>query len=66
VGFGGINHASIFHASIFRARGRAYRADPVVQEALRASRSDQLAVRTLAPGETVDLICADGATFRGP
>lgn len=39
---------------IMRERARAFRADPEVAEAMRASRVDQLAVPTLAPGETLD------------
>ncbi|MGI8333201.1 xylose isomerase [Actinomadura scrupuli] len=39
---------------ILRERARAFRADPEVQEALVASRVDQLAVPTLAPGESYD------------
>ena len=38
---------------ILRSRVRAFRADPEVQEALTASRVDQLAVPTLAPGESL-------------
>ena len=38
---------------ILRERSRAFRADPEVREALRASRLDQLALPTLAPGETL-------------
>ena len=37
---------------ILREKVRAFRADPQVQEALRAARVDQLATPTLAPGET--------------
>ncbi|MEO3799850.1 xylose isomerase [Nonomuraea sp. B1E8] len=37
---------------ILKEKSRAYRADPEVQEALRASRVDELAQPTLAPGET--------------
>jgi xylose isomerase len=37
---------------ILREKVRAFRADPQVQEALRAARVDQLAAPTLAPGET--------------
>ncbi|MDQ3592024.1 MAG: xylose isomerase [Actinomycetota bacterium] len=36
-----------------RAKARAFRADPEVQEALAASRVGQLATATLAPGETL-------------
>ncbi|MET7332718.1 xylose isomerase [Nonomuraea sp. NPDC005650] len=37
---------------ILKEKSRAFRADPEVQEALRASRVDELAQPTLAPGET--------------
>jgi xylose isomerase len=37
---------------ILRAKVRAFRADPEVAEALRASGADQLREPTLAPGET--------------
>ena len=36
---------------ILRSRARAFRSDPEVQEALRASRVDRLAEPTLAEGE---------------
>jgi xylose isomerase len=39
---------------ILRERARAFRADPEVQEALAASRVDQLAVPTLAAGESYE------------
>jgi xylose isomerase len=38
---------------LLKERARAFRADPRVAEALAASRVDQLAVPTLAPGETL-------------
>ncbi|MCW2859123.1 MAG: xylose isomerase, partial [Actinoallomurus sp.] len=44
---------------ILKERARAFRADPEVQEALTASRVDQLAVPTLAPGETYDALADD-------
>ncbi|WP_113703469.1 xylose isomerase [Nonomuraea lactucae] len=44
---------------ILREKARAFRADPEVQEALRASRVDELAVPTLAPGETLAGLAAD-------
>ncbi len=55
---------------ILKAKSKAYRADPEVQEALRASRTDQLAVPTLAPGETYanladDDFDLDAAAARG-
>ena len=37
---------------ILREKVRAFRADPQVQQALRAARVDELAVPTLAPGQT--------------
>ncbi|MDR1807603.1 MAG: xylose isomerase [Propionibacteriaceae bacterium] len=37
---------------LLKERALAFRADPVVQEAMRASKLDELAVPTLAPGET--------------
>ncbi len=44
-------------------RARAYRADPEVQAALEAARVPELAVPTLAPGETVADLLADTAAF---
>ncbi|MEU8247376.1 xylose isomerase [Nonomuraea sp. NPDC048916] len=44
---------------ILREKARAFRADPEVREALRASRVDQLAVPTLAEGETLADLAAD-------
>ncbi|GAA2081491.1 xylose isomerase [Actinomadura alba] len=44
---------------IFKERALAFRADPEVQEALRASRVDELAVPTLAPGETYESLAGD-------
>lgn len=38
---------------ILQAKVRAFRADPEVQEALVAARVDELAVPTMAPGETI-------------
>nr|PZN47901.1 MAG: xylose isomerase [Actinomycetota bacterium] len=37
---------------ILKEKAKKFRADPEVQEALRAARADQLAVPTLAPGES--------------
>ncbi|MCQ4081725.1 xylose isomerase [Streptomyces sp. RB6PN25] len=48
---------------ILREKARAFRADPEVQEALRASRLDQLAAPTLAPGETPAALRADRDAF---
>jgi xylose isomerase len=55
---------------ILKERARAFRADPEVQEALAASRVDQLAVPTLEPGETFDALRSeefdlDAAAARG-
>jgi xylose isomerase len=44
---------------ILREKARAYRADPEVQEALRASRCHELAEPTLAPGETYRDLAGD-------
>jgi xylose isomerase len=44
---------------ILKERALAFRADPEVQEALRASRVDDLAVPTLAPGETLESLAGD-------
>jgi xylose isomerase len=41
---------------ILQAKVRAFRADPDVQEALRAARVDQLALATLADDETLDAV----------
>ena len=38
---------------ILREKSRAFRADPEVQQALKDARVDQLAVSTMAAGETV-------------
>jgi xylose isomerase len=48
---------------ILRERTAAFRADPAVQEALRASRLDQLAQPTLKPGETPAQLLADASAF---
>jgi xylose isomerase len=48
---------------ILRERAAAFRADPAVQEALRASRLDQLAQPTLKPGETPAQLLADASAF---
>jgi xylose isomerase len=44
---------------ILQAKARAFRADPEVQEALRAARLDQLAQPTLAAGESIDTLRAE-------
>ncbi|GEB52255.1 MULTISPECIES: xylose isomerase [Streptomyces] len=46
-----------------RERARAFRADPEVQEALRAARVDELARPTLEPGETPAALRADRSAF---
>jgi xylose isomerase len=55
---------------IFKERAAAFRADPEVAEALKASRVDELSVPTLAPGESLDdlrneAFDADVAAARG-
>ncbi|MDI5961793.1 xylose isomerase [Streptantibioticus silvisoli] len=44
---------------ILRDRAAAFRGDPRVAEALRAARLDQLAVPTLAPGESLEALLAE-------
>jgi xylose isomerase len=44
---------------ILKQRAEAFRADPEVREALRASRADELAVPTLAPGESHESLAGD-------
>jgi xylose isomerase len=48
---------------ILRERAAAFRADPAVREALKASRLDQLAQSTLAPGEKLADLLADRGAF---
>ena len=48
---------------ILRERAAAFRADPAVQEALRAARLDQLAQATLASGEKLADLLADRSAF---
>ncbi|MFD5316683.1 xylose isomerase [Streptomyces sp. NPDC127098] len=48
---------------ILRERAAAFRADPAVQEALRAARLDELAMPTLEPGETAATLLADRSAF---
>ena len=48
---------------ILRERAAAFRADPAVQEALKAARLDQLALTTLAPGEKLADLLADRSAF---
>jgi xylose isomerase len=44
---------------ILKQRAAAFRADPEVQEALKAARVDELAVPTMADGETVAALRAE-------
>jgi len=48
---------------ILKQKAAAFRADPEVQAALRASRLDQLAQSTLAEGETITDLLADRSAF---
>lgn len=48
---------------ILRERAAAFRSDPAVAEALRASRLDELSRPTLAPGETPAVLLADRSAF---
>ena len=48
---------------LLRQRAAAFRADPEVQAALRASRVDQLAIPTLAEGESYADLLADRSAF---
>jgi xylose isomerase len=48
---------------ILKQKAAAFRADPEVQAALRASRLDQLAQSTLAEGETIADLLADRSAF---
>jgi xylose isomerase len=44
---------------ILKERAKAFRADPEVQEAMRAARVDQLAVPTLEPGESHESVAGE-------
>ena len=44
---------------ILKERAAAFRADPEVQEALKAARVDQLGVPTMSDGETIDALRAE-------
>ena len=44
---------------ILKERAKAFRADPEVQEALRAARTDQLAIPTLEPGESYESVAGE-------
>jgi xylose isomerase len=48
---------------MLRDRARAFRADPEVQEALRAARVDELSSPTLADGETYQQLLADPSAY---
>jgi xylose isomerase len=48
---------------ILKDRSAAFRADPEVQKALKASRLDQLALTTLGTGETLTDLLADRTAF---
>ncbi|WP_203137844.1 xylose isomerase [Microbacterium sp. JZ31] len=48
---------------LLKERAQAFRADPEVQEALKAARVDELAVPTLNEGETVADLVADRSAF---
>jgi len=48
---------------LLKERAAAFRADPEVQEALAASRVDELATTTLAEGETYDDLLADRGSY---
>ena len=48
---------------LLKERAKAFRADPEVQEALSAARVPELAVPTLAAGESYDDLLADRASF---
>ncbi|MFO7243821.1 MAG: TIM barrel protein, partial [Actinomycetes bacterium] len=48
---------------ILKERAAAFRADPEVQEAIKASKQDQLAQSTLAEGETYADLLADRSAF---
>jgi xylose isomerase len=48
---------------LLKERAAAFRADPEVQAALEAARVPELAVPTLAPGETYDDLLADRSAF---
>ncbi len=44
---------------ILKERAKAFRADPEVQEAMRAARTDQLAIPTLEPGESYESVAGE-------
>ncbi len=55
--------ANIRTYSLLKERAAAFRADPEVQEALRAARAPELAVPTLAEGESHEDLLADRSAF---
>ena len=55
--------ANIANYLMLKERAAAFRADPEVQEALKAARVPELATPTLAEGETYDDLLADRASF---
>ncbi|MEP6841954.1 MAG: xylose isomerase, partial [Pseudolysinimonas sp.] len=55
--------ANIANYLMLKERAAAFRADPEVQEALAASRVDELATPTLAEGESYDDLLADRSAF---
>jgi len=55
--------ANIANYLMLKERAAAFRADPEVQEALKASRVPELSTPTLAKGETYDDLLADRASF---
>jgi len=48
---------------LLRERAAEFRADPEVQEALRASRVDELGKPTLADGESIEALLADRSAY---
>lgn len=48
---------------LLKERAKAFRADPVVQQALKAARVDELQRETLAPGETCQQFLADTSAY---
>ncbi|MES1212292.1 MAG: xylose isomerase, partial [Leifsonia sp.] len=55
--------ANIANYLMLKERAAAFRADPEVQEALKAARVDGLATPTLGKGETYDDLIADRSAF---
>jgi xylose isomerase len=55
--------ANIANYLMLKERAAAFRADPEVQEALKASRVDELATPTLGKGESYDDLIADRSAF---